>query len=112
MSYITVSAEKVIKCCENFLDNAAEKRKARLEEIINKYANTRLWNFKKIGYEIAYDRLIKGEAGMGYQVPFDINLTYTSDNEEATNNLLKLAKHGDPVIISDKHAFILDWIGE
>ena len=49
---------------------------------------------------------------MTYQVPFDINLTYTSDNEEAANNLLKLAKHGDPVIISDKHAFILDWIGE
>ena len=112
MSYITVSAEKVIKCCENFLDNAAEKRKERLEEIINKYANTRLWNFKKMGYEIAYDRLVNGEARMDYQVPFDIKLNCTSDKEEAAHNLLKLAKHGDPVIISDEHAFILDWIGE
>lgn len=112
MSHITVSAEKIIKCCENFLDHSAEKRKERLEEIINNYANIRLWNFRKMGYEMAYDRLIKGEAGMDYQIPFDIKLNYVSNKEQAAYNLLKLAKHGDPVIISDEHAFILDWIGE
>ena len=109
MSHITVSAEKVIKCCETFLDHAAEKRKERLDKIINKYANIRLWNFRKMGYEMAYDRLIKGEAGMDYQMEFDIKLNYVSNKEQAAHNLLKLAKHGDPVIISDKHAFILDW---
>ena len=112
MSHITVSAEKVIKCCETFLDHAAEKRKERLDKIINKYAKSRLWNFKRMGYEIAYTRLVNGEAGMNYQVPFDVNLNCTSDKEEAAYNLLKLAKHGDPVIISDEHAFILDWVGE
>lgn len=110
MSYITVPAEKVIICCENVIKQAHINRLKRLEEIINSLANYRmLWVFPAMGKKKAEETLNNGDAGIRWQIPYDCNIFNKSTKREQAEKLLLLAKHGDPVIITDKHAWIFDY---
>lgn len=108
MSYILVDSKKVIKACNTWLEAYDSKKLEAVNEIVDKLANTRLWNFKKMGQEKAMQRLMQGKAGMQYQIPFDCRLCSDSDNYKIVKRLLVLAKHGDPVVITDNHYFIFE----
>lgn len=109
MSYITVSAEKVINCCEAFLiNNDMIYRRIQANEI-KKLANEKKSIFfgSKYTYDEAYNILEKDISFTKRSLCYHMRPDYERFND--ANNLLKLAKHGDPVIISDEHAFILNW---
>ena len=112
MSYIICKSEKVIKCCEAFIKVSDANKLERIEQIINRLANKRLWNFKKMGFETAEELLKNNKATMDYQIPFDVNLYSKSEKREMVDSLLLLAKNGEPVMVSDKHAFIFEYIGD
>ena len=109
MSYITVPAEKIIKCCEAFIAQSDFNMAYNAAEMLKRYANQRISIFSKQtrGYQGAFDYLENTDDfanGLKWSAKF-----WKSENREAVERLLILAKHGDPVIISDEHAFILEW---
>lgn len=108
MSYIICDSENVKDACINWLSNMQSRKIKRRNQIIEKLAETRLWNFKKIGIETAEDLLYSGKAGMKYQIPFDVNEFNVSKKEEDVFNLLTIAEKGNPVYITDNHAFIFE----
>lgn len=109
MSHITVSAEKVMKCCEAFIRISDARKAARIEDIISELAKVKGWNFKPYGIEKAKLMLESNDASLRYQIPYDIAKHVKSEKREIAEKLLILAKHGDPIIISYDHAFILEW---
>jgi hypothetical protein len=109
MSYISVPAEKVIKCCEAFIIKSDANKLKRIDEIIGELAKTRGWNFKPLGVAKAREMLENNNGGMGYQIRFDVALYVKSEKREMVERLLLLAKNGDPVMVSDKHAFIFEY---
>jgi len=109
MSYITVSAEKVIKHCEAFIIKSDAHKLEQVNAIINKLAQTPCWNFKPLGFDKAEEMLKNNKATMRHQIPFDVALFGKSEKREMVENLLLLAKNGDPVMVSDNHAFIFEY---
>ena len=109
MSYITVSAEKLIKCCENFILSRSIRRCRKAAVVLKKKAaQKQFWFFgKPIGYKKAYEWYCNTETNFStvkYWACF-----WEDEKDEYAENLLTLAKHGDPVMLSDKHAFILNY---
>lgn len=109
MSYITVPAEKVIKCCENWIiyDDIRNCQNAAI--MMAKESKKKRFIFwgSEIGYQKAWDNLMNPDE-FGPSLRFASCFWDTKYND-IVNNLLTLAKHGDPVMLTDKHAFILNF---
>jgi hypothetical protein len=108
MSYITVSADKVIQCCQNYTIYN-ENRKAQRAAIIlaDKAKERKYWLFgPEIGYQAAFDHYMNGDdfTSLRFHSCF-----WTTETDETVKNLLNLARNGDPVMLSDKHAFIFNF---
>lgn len=109
MSYITVPAEKVIKHCEAFLVYNDMLFRAIQAELIKKLVNEK--KFILFGPKYTYDE--------AYNIlENDISFTSRSlkyhsrpncDGFDEVSSLLKLAKNGGPVTVSNKHSFIFDY---
>jgi hypothetical protein len=110
MSYITIDSKTVVKCCEKYLKVLNQRKQERLISIVNKLANRRNWNFKKIGYDKAKEILWASNARMDYQIPFDVILFNTSEKEEIANRLLLLALGADKINVSDDACFIFEYL--
>ena len=105
MSYITVPAEKVIKCCQNWIlyDNIRDCQNAAV--ILAKKAREKKYIFfgEKIGYQAAFDYYMNSDdfTTLKFHACF-----YNTEINDSIENLLTLAQNGDPVMVTDKHAFI------
>lgn len=110
MSHIIVPAAKVIKCCENFILSRSIRRCRNAAEVLKREAaQKQYWFFgKPIGYKKAYEWYCNASPldTMKYWACF-----WEDEKDEYAKNLLTLAKHGDPVMLTDKHAFILEYEG-
>ena len=108
MSHISVPAEKVIKCCNNWKAYWNIRNCQRAANILAKKAKEKRFIIfgSPIGYQKAYEYCMEEDnfCSLKFQLCFILGET-----GETIKNLLMLAKHGNPVIISDKHAFILDF---
>ena len=108
MSQITVPAELVLQCCANFVKYWDERDAFRESEYVREYAERKQFIIfgKKWGYQEAFEYLEKNS-------DFD-TLAYSAIRWQGTDgqivkNLKLLAENGDPVIITDKHAFIFNF---
>ena len=108
MSYITVSAEKVIKCCENYFIKMENNKAHDAANIIRKYAEKKTYIFfgKPWGYQNAYEYL---ESGKDFETLHYAACFWKGEYYEKIERLYTLAKHGDPVMVSDDVAFILTY---
>ena len=109
MSHITVSAEKVIKHCVAFLKHNDMVFRAKQADLIKKLAKERKFIFfgSKYTYDEAYNILEKDISLTSRSLKY--HLRPDANRFDDVTYLLKLAENGDPVIITDNHAFIFDW---
>lgn len=109
MSYITVSAEKVIKHCEAFLAYNDMVFLAKQAEQIKKLANEKKFILfgPKYTYDEAYNILENDISFSSRSLKYHLRPdAYRFDD---VTELLKLTENGNPVMVSDNHAFIFDW---
>lgn len=105
MSQITVSAELVIQCCNNFIAYWEERNAFRESEYVRDYAKRKQFILfgKPQGYQKAFEYL---ESGKDFDTLRYNAIRWKGRTGERIDNLRLLAQNGDPVIITDNDAFI------
>ena len=103
MSHVIVSSEKVIKVCEAMIENAKEMKTHNLANMVYEEAHRKHWFSKPIGYEKALARVLEND-----HTRFELRIINATHNEtiQDCKKLIILAKIGDPVVITDSHAYI------
>ena len=108
MSQITVSAELVIQCCNNFNTYNDKQDCLREAKYIREYANNKRFIIfgEKWGYQKAFEYLENNSDfdTFGYSI-----IRCKGRTGERVDNLRLLAQNGDPVIITDNDAFIFNF---
>ena len=106
MSYITVSAELVKQCCNNWKAYWQYQNAYNASAILRKAAKEKKYLFfgPEIGYQAAFDYL-ENSADFGASLKWSACF-WNGETDQIIDNLLLLADNGDPVNISDNQAFI------
>lgn len=110
MSYITVPAERVIACCKNWLAYNEIRNCQAAARVLVKKAKEKKYIFfgGEIGYQKAYEYYTQNASDCFDSLKYHCCF-WEGGTWETVNNLLLLAENGDPVIITDKHAFIFNF---
>jgi len=104
MSHVIISAAVVQAQCERNLEKFERLRAARMGREVYEEAHKKRWFGQPWGYERAFAAL----SAEGYDGEFfRISLMFGAQ-ENKCQALLSLAKHGDPVYVSDDAAWILE----
>lgn len=102
MSHITCSAEKIIEAANTAINEIMARRNARDEEAIaNTMSKKHFWSRKPYTREDAIKWLDRNSDLFGWRS------VYAWGDLEKAQQLLILAKHGDPVVIDTEAARVL-----
>lgn len=103
MSHVTVNADTVIKACQAKIERMKMLKAWNLAIAVQYEANRKRWFSKPWGYQKAFDTIMADR-----EMKLDIRISNHHYDEAINecNTLITLAQIGDPVVITDEHAYL------